>query len=114
MVSQRTDDAVRAAEQRRCELLVAGAADELEWMLADDLVHIHLNGRADDKAGYMSSFREKYRFADVRRGPLNVRIWNNTAVMVGPLSQKITIRETGKEVSGVLSPPFSVGRDGRV
>jgi Domain of unknown function (DUF4440) len=99
MASEISDiDALCAEEARRCELLVSGASDVLERMLAGDLVHIHLNGQVDDKAGYMAGVREKYRFADVRRGPLNVRVWGDTAVMIGPLSQRITVRETGKEI----------------
>ena len=99
MASEISDiDALRAEETRRCELLAAGSFDDVGRMLASDLVHIHLNGQVDDKAGYMGGVREKYRFADVRRGPLDVRVWGDTAVMIGLLFQRIAVRETGKEI----------------
>ncbi len=87
------------AEARRCAALMAGDAATLEAMLADSLVHIHLNGRVDDKPGYLAGFRDKYLFRDVARGPLNIRIWGDSAVMVGPLTQRLTVRETGQELA---------------
>lgn len=87
---------VEAAEAKRCGLLMAGDPEALEAMLADSLVHIHLNGRVDDKSGYMDGFRGKYRFRDVTRGPLNIRVWGDTAISVGPLTQRLEVVETGQ------------------
>lgn len=87
-----------AAEAHRCALLMAADARGLEAILADSLVHVHLDGRVDDKAGYLRGFRNKYRFQNVVRGPLNIRVWADSAVMVGPLSQRLEVLDRGEVV----------------
>lgn len=87
------------AETKRCAALMAGDAETLAAMLDEGLVHIHLTGRVDDKAGYLAGFRDKYRFREVSRGPLNIRVWGETAVTVGPLTQTLLVRETGQEMA---------------
>ena len=83
------------AERRRCQALVTGDADRLSDMLSEDLVHIHLTGRIDDKDGYLAGVRSKYIFRDVTRGPLRIRVWGESAVITGELTQKIVVRESG-------------------
>ncbi|WP_323039229.1 nuclear transport factor 2 family protein [Gemmobacter sp.] len=106
---------VQAAEARRCALLMAGEADALEAMLADSLVHVHLNGRLDDKPGYMGGFRQHYRFHDVARGLLNIRVWGDTAVSVGPLTQRLEVLETGQimDVRAITTQSWQRQADGR-
>lgn len=106
---------VQAAEARRCGLLMAGDAEPLEAMLADSLVHVHLTGRVDDKRGYLAGFRGKYRFHDVTRGPLNIRIWGDTAISVGPLTQRLEVLETGQimDVRAITTQSWQREPDGR-
>lgn len=87
---------LRAAEERRCSALMEGDAVALEAMLAEDLVHVHLPGRVDSKAGYLEGFRGKYLFRNVKRGPLNIRIYGQVGVMVGELTQKIVVKDSGE------------------
>ncbi|MFT4149788.1 MAG: nuclear transport factor 2 family protein [Paracoccaceae bacterium] len=87
--------AIEEAERQRCAALMDGRTDALADMLTNDLVHIHLTGQIDDKDGYLAGVRGKYQFRDVRRGPLNIRVWGDSAVVVGPLSQQIVVKETG-------------------
>lgn len=84
------------AERRRCAALMTDDSDTLAAMLADDLVHVHLNGSVDGKAAYLAGVREKYGFADVERGPLNVRIYGDVGVITGTLTQKIRLKATGE------------------
>ncbi|WP_281278566.1 nuclear transport factor 2 family protein [Paracoccus luteus] len=55
-----------------------------------------MSGAADTKAGYMQGFREKYSFRDVKRDDLNIRLFGDVAVMTGPLTQRLIVRETGE------------------
>lgn len=87
--------ALEQAERERCAALMDGDTDALATMLTQDLVHIHLTGKIDDKAGYLAGVRGKYQFRNVERGPLNIRIWGDSAVMVGPLKQQIVVIENG-------------------
>ncbi|RBP11375.1 uncharacterized protein DUF4440 [Roseiarcus fermentans] len=83
-------------ERRRCKALMDGDVEALGSLLSDDLVHIHLTGKIDDKAGYLSGFKSKFIFKDVERGPLDIRVWDECAVMIGRLTQTIVVRETGE------------------
>jgi len=87
--------ALEEAERQRCAALMEGGVDALAEMLTEDLVHIHLTGKIDDKAGYLAGVRGKYQFRNIERGPLNIRVWGDSAVMVGPLSQQIVVKENG-------------------
>jgi hypothetical protein len=82
-------------ETRRCALLMNGDADGLAQLLADNLVHIHLSGHADDKAGYLYGVRNKYTFKGLSRGPLKIRVFGEAAVMTGTLTQTLAIRDSG-------------------
>ena len=44
-----TEESLRNAEEARCRALMAGDAALLADMVTDDLVHIHLTGKVDDK-----------------------------------------------------------------
>jgi hypothetical protein len=87
---------LKAAVDRRCTALMADDAETLTALLADDLVHIHLTGAVDDKAGYLAGVREKYGFADLERGPLTIRLYGEVAVMIGTLSQTVRLKATGE------------------
>lgn len=89
---------LRAAEEQRCAALLAGDEPALAALLADDLVHIHLNGRVDDKAGYLAGFRDLYTFHAIRRGDLTIRLYGAVSVMTGPLIQSIELRATGQRI----------------
>ena len=69
------ETAVHKLERRRCELLVNGDVARLEKLLADNLVHIHLNGHVDDKAAYLLGISEKFAFKALSRGALTVRVF---------------------------------------
>ncbi|WP_238364536.1 nuclear transport factor 2 family protein [Mesobacterium pallidum] len=84
-----------AREAQRCAALLQARPDVLEAMLADDLVHIHLNGKTDDKPAYMDAMRHGYAFRDLTRGDLNIRCYGDFAVMTGPLSQTLEVLATG-------------------
>ena len=87
--------ALQAREAERCAALMRGDADALDAMLAEDLVHIHLNGKADGKAAYLAGVREAYTFRALSRGALTIRCYGDVAVMTGQLSQKLEVRATG-------------------
>lgn len=91
------NETLQSLEARRCQALMEGDDTTLEPMLSEDLVHVHLNGHMDTKAGYMDGFRNKYQFRNVQRGDLNIRLFGDAAVMTGPLTQTLVILDTGEE-----------------
>lgn len=88
--------ALMACEEARCAALLAADATTLEALLAEDLIHIHLTGNADDKAAYMAGMRGAYRFHSLTRGALTIRLYGDVAVMTGPLAQQLEIVATGQ------------------
>jgi ketosteroid isomerase-like protein len=52
---------VQAFEAKRCEALVAGDADALAGLVAEDLVYVHSNGQVEE--GYLAKFRSgRFRY----------------------------------------------------
>ena len=86
-----TEGQILELERRRCAALMAGDIAALGELVSDDLVHIHGNGAADDRAGYLKGVADKYRFHDVRRGDLTVRAYGDWAVVTGRLTQTIVV-----------------------
>lgn len=87
-------EAVLAAEKRRCDALVGHNIDELRKLIRNDLSHIHATGKFDDYDSYFA-FAETSHFIACERGNLDVRVYGNTAVMVG--AQTISVRIPEKE-----------------
>jgi ketosteroid isomerase-like protein len=89
-------DEIIALEQQRCAALTTGDITALRELMADDLVHVHGNGAMDNKADYLKGVETKYVFHRVERGELNIRIYDDVAVVVGTLDQTVSVRGTDK------------------
>lgn len=91
------DEIVRL-EAMRCRALVEADVEALDRLVADDVVHVHANGKADDKAAYLGMVRGQIRFLTVTRGRLDIRVYDALAVATGALRQSIEIGATGQRV----------------
>ncbi|WP_373886260.1 nuclear transport factor 2 family protein [Sphingobium sp. CFD-2] len=83
------EDVIRELENRRIAALVSTDLAALNNLLADDLVHVHGNGKIDDKEEYLQGVASKYRYHSIQRGDLNIRVFGNVAIVVGRLSQTV-------------------------
>ncbi|WP_189338521.1 nuclear transport factor 2 family protein [Sphingobium sp. SCG-1] len=90
-MSEAVVQAIQELEKRRCAALVSGDVDALDAMLIDDLVHVHGTGKFDTKSEYLEGIRSKYTFHKVERGELNIRVYGDVVVVVGPLSQSVQV-----------------------
>jgi hypothetical protein len=72
-----------ALEDRRCHAITDGDLAALGDLLGDDLVHVHMNGRAQDKREYLAQLAGNPRVTT--RRDLTVRVYGGTAVMTGVL-----------------------------
>jgi len=83
-------------------------------LMADDLVHIHGNGRIDRLAEYLDGVATKYVFHRIERGELDIRLYSNAAVVVGPLDQTVEIRgdDKRKEIKAIVSQTWVRKIDG--
>jgi len=85
-------------EAARCRALVEQDIGMLERLVADDVVHVHANGKADDKAAYIDMVRGQIRFLAAEREQLDVRIYDGVAISTGPLRQSIEMTATGQRI----------------
>lgn len=85
-------------ENERCRALVARDFPALKALLADDLVHVHANGKIDSQSDYLLTVEEAMNFLSVERRDLRVRTYGDTAIATGRLDQTI---EFAKAPSGM-------------
>jgi ketosteroid isomerase-like protein len=69
-------------EKRRCAAIAAADGATLASMLADDYVHIHMNGFEDDRKGHVEKVVKNPRRTE--RGEIKVRIFGDVALLNGP------------------------------
>jgi ketosteroid isomerase-like protein len=89
-------DEVIRLEAARCRALVAADIDTLDRLVSDDVVHVHANGKTDDKKAYLAMVGGVIRFLSAERAHLDVRVYDQLAVATGPLRQSIEISATGQ------------------
>ena len=83
------EQAVLDIEQQRCNLINAGTIDEIDMLLAEGYQHVHANGLITGKRETLDRFRATPR--RIERGELNVRIWGDTALLLGTLDNFIPV-----------------------
>jgi ketosteroid isomerase-like protein len=89
---------IRRLEASRCLALVEVNLDTLDDLVADDVVHVHANGKTDDKAAYLAMVRGQIRFLTAVRERLDVQVYGDMAVATGTLRQSIEMAATGERV----------------
>jgi ketosteroid isomerase-like protein len=101
-------------EQKRVEALISADVAALDGLIADDLVHIHADGKIDGKADYLHGVANKYKFHAVERGELRIRIYGDLAVVNGPLNQVLSVSGTDKQhkISAVVTQVWVRVADG--
>jgi ketosteroid isomerase-like protein len=100
-------------EQARCRALVEADIDSLEKLVSDDVVHVHANGKADDKAAYLRMIEKQIRFLDASREKLDVRVYGGLAVATGPLAQTIEMKESSQRIAmHIMTTQVWAQRDG--
>jgi len=77
------------AEARRQSALIEVDLDELDRLFAADLVHIHSNGMTHNKTSLLKYIEDRRAFVSIHRGPLDVRIYGDTAVMIGMMKSQM-------------------------
>lgn len=100
-------------EQARCRALVEADIDLLEKLVSDDVVHVHANGKADDKAAYLRMVDKQIRFLDASRERLDVRVYGDLAVATGNLAQTIEMKESSHRIAmHIMTTQVWAKRDG--
>lgn len=105
---------ILALEKKRCEALTSGDVNTLATIVSDDLVHVHGNGQVDGRDAYLDGVATKFIFHSIERGDLNVRVYGDCAVVVGPLEQTVEVRGVDKrnELKSMTSQTWVRRTDG--
>jgi ketosteroid isomerase-like protein len=77
------------AEARRQSALIKVDLIELDKLFADDLVHIHSNGMTHNKTALLKYIEDRRAFISIQRGPLDIRIYGDSAVMIGKMKSQM-------------------------
>lgn len=83
--------ALRDVEKRRCEAISTGNLEALESLLDDDLTHTHRNGLTQGKDEYLKGLAGRPR--STSRGPLDIRVLGDVALMLGVLENVFEAEE---------------------
>jgi ketosteroid isomerase-like protein len=90
MMTSSVDSTVAAEltklEQERCRALSEKDWPALEALLSEDYTHVHTTGRVEDRPTYLQGMKERPR--ETSRGPLSVRVYGDSAVMMGSQTNK--------------------------
>jgi undecaprenyl pyrophosphate synthase len=98
-------------ERRRCAAIGAGDLAALADILADDYQHVMGTGVVKDKAAYIDTIRNGPRLPE--RGKLSVRLYGNTAVLVGDLINRINYPGKPTRVIDTMVTQVAVKSNGR-
>ena len=92
--SRRTEQELRKLNQAYDEALVRGDADALDRIYADEFVYTTFDGQVRDKAQQLAFTRSgDLRLESGQSDDVNVRVYQNTAVMTGRFTAKGQFRE---------------------
>lgn len=95
--------AILHAEDRRRAALVAVDIPTLDELFAEDLVHIHSNARVDTKAQLLRHVEERRAYLRIVRGPLDVRVMGDVAIMTGRLTNYMRVDGKEKILDGMVT-----------
>ena len=105
--------AIEAVERLRHEALVAVDLDTLDRLFDDSLVHIHAPGLVQTKAELLEHTRVRRAYLEIVRGDLNIRVVGDTAVVTGPISNRMRAPGGGERtLEGVATQVLARGEDG--
>lgn len=94
-----TEQQIKALEEGRNRAILSGNAAAMDRMTADDYTFITLRGELRTKSEILKGFQSgSFKYESREISDLNVRVYGDTAVVVGRSIQKGA--ENGKDYSG--------------
>lgn len=114
MTEETVQHEILQLEISRCTALTSGDLAALGALLAEDYVHVHGDGHLDGKTDYLSGVESKYKFHRIDRGELTVRSYGDVVVVIGPLSQAVSVNGVDKvnEVKAIATQIWMRDGDG--
>lgn len=104
---------VLAADEARYQALYGQDAAALAAMLLEDYVHVHANGKVDDKEAFLASIRAaRYRFVHAERSEQCVRVAGAMVVLNGKTKTTLDVGGERKVMNNAFVTVWKETRDG--
>jgi hypothetical protein len=87
---------ILALEQRRHAALLDCDVDALGALFADDLTHVHTSGVVHTKQALLDYLKTRVRFLSIERHGVEIRVYENVAVMTGAMTSRMRDPQTGE------------------
>lgn len=91
--------AIEAVEAERQRALVAADRAALERILSEDLIHVHSTAMVHGKSDLIDHVCRMGGFISIERGPVDIRIFGDGALIIGRTVNRVRSRETGQELA---------------
>jgi hypothetical protein len=94
--SQKAEDDLLKTEIRRFEAMTQNDFEELEQILADDLIYTHSSGKVDTKSQYINDLKANVvRYNTIKPDEVKVRMYSNGTI--GIITGKAMVEITQNE-----------------
>jgi ketosteroid isomerase-like protein len=105
---------ILAADEARYRALYAQDTGSLSSLLRDDYLHIHANGRMEDRAAFLASIAAaRYRFLDAQRSLQTVRaVGDEVAMLAGRTTTTIEVAGETKTMDNAFATVWVKGAQG--
>ena len=91
------EQAVRQAEEQRCEALTHGDLATVERLMSDDSTYIHSSGEVQNKAAFIGDLKSGKRvYKGLNASDVQIRVYGNTAVLTERTDLRVT--NAGKDL----------------
>jgi len=113
MENSELESRVLAADESRYQALYRQDVATLGQMLAEDYVHVHANGKIDDKAAFLASIAAaRYRFVDAERTGQQVRVAGPAVLLHGKTRTTLDVAGQAKVMDNVFLTVWNLTADG--
>jgi uncharacterized protein (TIGR02246 family) len=92
-------EAILALERRRHRALIDWDAAALGDLFADDLTHVHTSGVMHTKRELLAYLEARVRFVAIERHGVEVRVYDDVALMTGGMVSQMRNPQTGEQVT---------------
>jgi Domain of unknown function (DUF4440) len=97
------EDEIRATENKRIRALIDVDMETLDSLFSDRLVHIHSTAMVHSKAELLAYIEQRRAFVAIERGPLNITVCGNMAVMTGRMTSRMRTEDGEVTLSGMVT-----------
>jgi Domain of unknown function (DUF4440) len=97
------EDEIRATENKRIRALIDVDMETLQSLFSDRLAHIHSNAIVHSKDELLSYVEQRRAFIAIERGPLNIDVCGDMAVMTGRMTSRMRSEDGEVTLSGMVT-----------